>query len=478
MRLFPFITFAAIAFAGTLPSSLRAEPDATSGQSGAQTPTAAPLRISDPGGGLPGAENQKTEPKSGGSQERPFITITPNDQIPKVRAILPVDSSNAFFLNHRGQIGVAKFTPGLSQIGWQLYSDVKLNALPSLALGPAYSVLSASPGELTQAFDTDHNAELDFFQALLRDWPGRAEGTTITAGPFADPYGRILFALSPHILPPSTAPKARLMAWSPNTGTATAVTESELAIESFAVRHDGLLAALLVMPDYTDGYFLSLTTLTAPLDPKTAAAPASQSTPPPLPFTIPSLIIPVELTNRDHPIQPTFFEENKIGKLLFACPSSKHLIEVLPNEVAGIWQGSILLREIAKSTPQALASFGPDLLLCGGDEGFFPLSNDSKTYRILRIDLAKDGIVLEFSQPVDRVEAIKRENFSVKAIAFGGGEKQLEIDPMVESDGKVIVLRTSPISPGQVLRVACMNLPSETGDKLLSPVAFYTRHAE
>src|SRR5690606_24065255 len=115
--------------------------------------------------------------------------ISPNDQVPTVRAIAPIDGSNVFFLNHRGQIGVAKFSPGLSQIGWELYSEVKLNALPSLAVGPRYSVLTASPLELTQAFDTDQDAELDFFQAIVRDWTDRDQGVAITAGPVADPHG-------------------------------------------------------------------------------------------------------------------------------------------------------------------------------------------------------------------------------------------------------------------------------------------------
>ncbi len=430
-------------------------------------------------------------PATSDSQQRPFTTIPPNDQTPKVRAILPIDGANAFFLNHRGQIGVAKFSPGLSQIGWQLYSDVKLNALPSLSLGPNYSLITASPRELTQAFDTDRNANLDFFQALLRDWSGRTEGVSITAGPVADGYGRILFALSPHSLGKDDAPKARLMAWSPASGRAEAITESQLPIESFAVAPNRLLAARLNMPDYTDGYFLSLTTINAPADDSkspsaptsapsapTTSSPAPSAPPAPsVPSTLPSLIIPAELTDHQTPIHPTFYRENGRDKLLLACPGSKRIIEIVPTESDGAWQGSILLRGITEKEPYALATFAPGMLLGGGDQGFFAIQDDPKTYRIVRIDLASDGIVLEFSHSVDRYEALKAENFSAKAIAFGGGETAISVDPMIESDGKVVVLRCSEIAPGQVIRVVCLNLPSESGEKLLSASAFYTLHA-
>ncbi len=408
------------------------------------------------------------------SRERRFHQIAPNDQVPTVRAITPIDGANVLFLNHRGQIGVAKFSPGLSQIGWTLYSEAKLNALPSLALGPGYSVLAASPQELTQAFDTDRNAELDFFQALARDWPGRGQGVVITAGPIADPHGRVLFALSPHALKPGDPAKARLMAWLPATGQTVPVTESELPIERFALRRDGLLAARLSMPDYTDGYFLSLTELPPPaLEPSEPG-----SAPPPLPFTLPSLIIPAELTQRDRPVAPAFFEEGGTGKLLLACPESRHLVEIVPERAGGLWQGAILLRGLAPKPIRALVEMDSGGLLGGGDEGFTPLSDDPSIYRLVRLSLADDGIVLEFTRPVDRFEAVKAENYSVKAIALGGGETVLPIEPMVESDGKVVVLKGKPPGPGHVLRVVCQNLPSETGETLLSPSAFYTVHGQ
>lgn len=400
------------------------------------------------------------------SRERRVIQITPNDQVPTVRAIAPIGGGNVFFLNHRGQVGVAKFSPGLSQIGWEFYSEVKLNALPFLAVGPGYSIVSASAVELTQSFDTDQDVELDFFQALVREWPSRNEGVVITAGPVADAHGRILYALSPHSLKAGEPEKARLMAWIPSTGQSIPVTESELPIESFALRRDGLLATRLSMPDYKDGFFLSLTELPPP---DGAAAP--------LPFTLPSLIVPAELTKGDRPVSPAFLEEEGVGKLILTCPASRHLIEIVPEKAGGLWQGSVLLRAIAPTPLHTLVEMDPGQLLGGGDEGFLPLAEDAGVHRITSLTLAGDGIVLGFSQPVDRFEAVKPENYSVKTIALGGGETSLPIEPVIDARGRTVVLKSAPVEPGQVLRVVCQNVPSETGGKLLHPSAFSTVHA-
>lgn len=416
----------------------------------------------------PSKTNEEPAPES---RERRVIRITPNDQTPSVRAIAPIGGGNVFFLNHRGQVGVAKFSPGLSQIGWEFYSEVKLNTLPFLAVGPGYSIVSASPVELTQAFDTDQDVELDFFQALVRDWPSRNEGVVITAGPVADSHGRLLYALSPHSLKVGDPKKARLMALVPATGQSVPVTESELPIESFALRRDGLLAIRLSMPDYTDGYFLSLTELPPP------ATDAPGTAPVPLPFTLPSLILPAELTKGDRPVCPAFLEENGVGKLILTCPVSRHLIEIVPEKAGGLWQGSVLLRGVAPKPLHALVEMDPGRLLGGGDEGFLPLDTDADAHRITAMSLAEDGIVLEFSQPVDRFEAVKPENYSVKAIALGGGETRLAIEPVIDARGRTIVLRSAAVEPGHVLRVVCQNVPSESGGKLLHASVFSTVHA-
>lgn len=416
------------------------------------------------------AEEKAVDTNPPESRERPFIEITPREQAPTVRAIAPIDGANVFFLNHLGQVGVAKFSPGLSQIGWEFYSEVKRPTLGALALGPNYSVLTASSGELTQAFDTDRDIELDFFQALVRDWPGRPEGIVITAGPVADPHGRVLFALSPHSLHAGDPPKARILAWIPALAKSVPVTESELRIDAFAVNRSGLLAASLFMPGYEDGFFLSLTELPAPAADKPDAEPV------PMPFTLPSLILPAELTGKGGPDSLAFVREAGREALLLPCSEARRLVEVVPEKPGALWQGAILLRAVLEKPIETLVEMAPGKVLGGGKEGFVPLATDPAIYRLHRIALAEEGIVLEFTQPVDRFEAVKADSFSVKAIALNGGESVLPVTPVIESDGRTVVLRTDAITPGNVLRVVCQNLPSETGAKLLDNAAFYTLH--
>ncbi len=404
------------------------------------------------------------------SRERMFVKLASQEETPTVKAILPIDGANVFFLNRDGKIGVAKFSPGLSQIGWDLYSDVTRKALPSLSLGPNYSVITASPWELTQAFDMDRNSELDFFQGLVRNWPGREKGVAITAGPIGDSTGRIFFALSPGTTPEDEAPKARLVAWHPPSKELVTVTESSLLIDAFAINRAGLLAARLQMADYKEGYFVSLTEL-PPFDPLEPGA-----LPSPMPFTLPSLVIPAELTKGDQPAQPCFIREDGAEKLLLPCPVSRHLIEILPVKSGNSWQGSILLRAKCQKPIETLVEMAPGVILGGGAEGFFPLSGGSESYRIRRVSLAGDGIVLDFNRPVDRFEAVKADHYSVKAIALNGGQSNIDLKPVIESDGRTVVLKTKPLPPGNVLRVVCQNVPSEGGDSLLSNAVFYTIH--
>ncbi len=405
------------------------------------------------------------------SLPRPFVELTKQDGAPSVRAIVPLDGANVFFLNHLGQIGLAKFSPGLSQIGWQFYSEVKLPALPSIALGPNYSVVTASPGEVTQSFDTDQDVSLDFFQALVQDWPGRDAGAIITAGPAADPHGRILFALSPLSSDDGGPPRARLMAWHPGSGNIVPVTESELRIEAFAVNRDGLLAARLHMPNYPDGYFLSLTGL-PPFD-----AEQPDAVPAPIPSTLPSLVIPAGLTKNAPPTQLCFFEEDRKEKLLITCPASRQLVEIVPENIGGVWQGAILLRSVAPAAVETLVEMSRGMVLGGGDEGFLPLTGGDDPYRITRLGLAEDGVVLEFNRSVDRLHAARPDNYTVKALAATGSTDLIISDVVIEADGRSIILKTRAIPTGTVLRVLCKNTPSEGGETLLGPEVFYTLHA-
>ena len=405
------------------------------------------------------------------SAARPFVQLKQQDQVPTVRAIVPLDGANVFFLNHRGQIGMAKFSPGLSQIGWEFYSEVKLSALPAITLGPNYSVITASGNEVTQSFDTNQDVSLDFFQALVQDWPGRDAGVVITAGPVADPFGRILFALSPAPAKPGDPPRARIVAWHPTAKGLVTVTESELRVDAFAVNRAGLLAARLHLPDYPDGYFLSLGSLPpfVPAQPDTA--------PDPMPVTLPSFVIPAELTKKSPPTQLCFFRENKREKILLTCPASKQLIEIVPENTGGIWQGAILLRGGTASPVETLVEMSPGMVLGGGDAGFVPLTGSAEPYRITRLALAKDGIALDFNRPVDRLQASQTGSYTVKALAATGSTDLIVSDIVIESDGRTVVLKTGAIPAGTVLRVVCKSVPSETSDSLLSPESFYTVHA-
>ncbi|MEM7602375.1 MAG: hypothetical protein AAF357_13280 [Verrucomicrobiota bacterium] len=420
---------------------------------------------------LSGEAQEKTE-----EGERSVIKITPQPAKPSAMSIVPIDESNVFFLNKRGQVGVAKFSPGLSLIEWEFFSEVKWNSLPAIASGPNYSVILASPWEVTQAFDTDEDVELDFFQRILSNWPGKERGAQITAGPVVSPAGRLLFALSiPEAIPAAegetpAVEKALVVAWNPKTEDLITVTESTLPIESFAVDRHGLLAARLLMPEYQGGYFISLTKL-PPFD-----ASAPEMVPDSMPFTLPSLVVPAELTRNTAPTQLTFFNEDGSEKLAAVCPDSSQIIEIAPEEVAGVWGGSILLRQTVEDPVETLVEMKPGELLAGGENGFFPLSGLEEKFRITRLGLAPDGIEIDLSEEVDRFEAAKSENYLVQAVSLQGGETELEVTPTVESDGRTVVLKTENLPAETVIRIICHRLPSASGETLLSNAAFYTIH--
>ncbi len=409
-----------------------------------------------------------TNPKE--SRKREFIQIEPQDDKPTVRAISPIDDSHVIFLNKRGQIGVAKFSPGLSLIGWEYYSEVYLDALPGIATGPDFSAVLVSPNELTQAFDTDQDVELDFFQALVREWPGREEGVVITAGPVADSYGRVLFALSHHSPEEGAPAHARIVAWHPSSDGLVTLTESILPITSMTLSAEGLLATRLHMADYKDGFYISLNEI-PPFDPANPDA-----KPEPVPMTNPSLLIPSELTKGADPSHIAFFREGSDEKLLALCPGSGRIIEIVPRSIDDGWQGAILLREIKSEPIYCLAEMAPGLLLGGSDAGFEPIGENSKTYRISRLSTVKNGLVVDFTQPVDRFAAVKPENYSVTEVSLKGGISKIEAIPVIESDGETVILTLERMTSGTVLRVVCQNIPSEDGELLLSPEAFFKVH--
>lgn len=404
------------------------------------------------------------------SPTREFTHIEPQDSKPTVRAITPIDDNHVLFLNKRGQIGVAKFSPGLSLIGWDYYSEVYLDTLPSIAAGPGFSALVASPTELTQAFDTNQDLDLDFFQALLRDWPGRDQGVIITAGPVADQYGRVLVALSPIAATEGEPAKATVIAWHPAAKEPVTVTESILPITAMALSADGRLAARLSMPDYKEGYYISLSDL-PPFDAENPdAAPGS------IPMTNPSLLIPSELTKAADPTQIAFFREDGIEKLLAVCPGTKGIVEIVPEAVNGGWQGAMLLREISPEPIETLVEMSPNLLIGGGDSGFVPIGKNEEVFRISRVTPAADGLVINFTKPIDRFAAVKPENYTVTEVSLQGGLSTTTATPVIESDGRTVILKLDDFKSETVLRVVCQNVPSESGETLLNPQVFYKVH--
>lgn len=404
-------------------------------------------------------------------EPRPFLQLPGQDSVPRVRSMIALDESNVLFLTPRGEIGIAKFSPGLSLIGWQLYSKEKLNPLGSLALGPNYSVLTASTREINQAFDTDEDGLLDFYQALLRSWPGVDVGVRITAGPVADGDGRILFALSPYSSEGDPVPLARIMAWSPETKALATVTESRLPVGHFALGENGLLAARLLMPEYQEGFYISLTEL-----PASAAAPRDSDPSTPIPQTLPSLLIPAEMTGGTTPTELCFFLEDGVEKLLAICPDSKHLIEIVPEKVREAWQGSILLRARAEKAVSSVVEMAPGQLLAGGSAGFTPIEGEADVFRVKKVSLTDDGIALEFSMEVDRYLAVKPESYSVKSISLKGGKSDLEVIPLVEPLGKTVVLSTDSIEEDTVLRIVCQGVTSAEGIPLMDGTVFFTIH--
>ncbi len=413
--------------------------------------------------------------KSGSGKKRDVVDIRPNEEKPPgIRAIAPLNEANVVFLSREGLVGIAKFTPGLGLIAWDLYSKVKQDSLSGIVPGKNLSVLSASTAEITQAFDTDDNLKLDFYQALISDWPGKTDGVVITAGPVSDGSGRIFFALSPHQAEKEAQAKASVVSWHPKVKGIKTVTTSMLPIRAMAISPDGVLAARLYMPEYKDGFWVSLNRL-PPFDPGPAKPGVVISE---IPSTKPSILIPAELTNNSNPEQLCFIKEDGVEKILVTYPGSNQIIEIIPLEVGPFWQGSILMREKTESAVETLCFLGKDRVLGGGPEGFMAIDRNDDIFRILSMTLADDGIELRFSRPVNRFSGTRPDSFLVKANPLQGeGEKGITIpEPMIESDGQAIILRSGSIPADSVLRIKCMNITSETGEKLANPMAFYTIH--
>jgi hypothetical protein len=157
--------------------------------------------------------------------------------------------------------------------------------------------------------------------------------------------------------------------------------------------------------------------------------------------------------------------------------NAKQLIEIVPENVNGTWQGAILVNRVLKEPIETIVEMSPGSLLAGNDEGFLPLDESVDDFRITSVDIAADGILLDFTEPVDRAAASKPDSYAVRAVSLnGGGESPVTVQPVIESDGRSLILKTSRIEAGTVLQVICRNVPSETGEKLLSTAVYYTIH--
>ena len=99
-------------------------------------------------------------------------------------------------------------------------------------------------------------------------------------------------------------------------------------------------------------------------------------------------------------------------------------------------------------------------------------------YRIRSIHRAPDGLVLGFTEPVDRSLAILPESYAVEAVSLTGEASPVTVEPIIEYDGRTVVLKMHPPSSETVLRVICRNVPSAAGAKLLSSACSYTIHQE
>jgi len=410
---------------------------------------------------------------------RNVVDIRPNKRgLPTVRAIAPLNEANVIFLNREGQVGIAKFTPGLGLIAWDLYSTIKQDALAGIVPGNNLSVLSATPADLTQAFDTDDDLKLDFFQAVVSEWPGKKDGVVITAGPVSAGDGRVLLALSPHRLEKTGPAKASVVAWHPQWKGIRTVATSVLPIRAMAVSPKGILATRLYMPKYKGGFYVSLNEL-APFDPAKKETSKEETPSSQVPGTQPSLLIPAELTGKQSPEQICFVREDRVEKLLITSPDSNQLLEISPEKAGNSWQGSILVRQKTPLPLETVCYLGADKILGGGPKGFLPIDRNDHVFRIRSVQLKDDGLEVNFTKPLNRFTGVRPDSFSVRAFPLqsGKGEKGITIpEPVIESDGLTVVLRSAAIPGDSVIRIKCMNLTSETGEKLTNPLVFYTVH--
>ncbi|MDF1816604.1 MAG: hypothetical protein P1V20_30660 [Verrucomicrobiales bacterium] len=389
---------------------------------------------------------------------------------PPVSEIVRIDPANAFFLDTMGQLGVARFTPELDLIGWEYYSLFQWQEARHIVVGRNLSIVSGSPNELTQAFDTDKDGRLDFFQDMISEWPGKAEGATISCGPVADQYGRLLFAVAPREGAGEGASVSTLFAWNPGGQTLTSLATSSLPIAEMAVSKDGLLAAWIQLPSYTEGYYISFADLPAFNRKKPDEQPANP------PALLPNMIIPASMTDFKPIGQLCFAREGGKEKLFITSPEANRLIEMVPEKVGKDWGGAVSVRASFDEPIYAVELMDEGKILLGGKAGFQPLEENLEAFRFRELRFAPDALEIDFTRPVDRIRATAEEaGVQLAIIPLEGELAPFEAPrPLVESDGKTVVLKLPELPGKAIIKIDAPDLVSEDGDPIVFPSLFYT----
>ncbi|MDF1755692.1 MAG: hypothetical protein P1U89_23080 [Verrucomicrobiales bacterium] len=396
--------------------------------------------------------------------------VKPKVASPAVSEIVRIDKSNAFFLDTLGQLGVAKFSEELELVAWDYYSHFQWLEARHMAVGRNLSIVSGSPNEITQAFDTNKDGKLDFFQDMISEWPGKSDGAAISCGPVADQHGRLLFAVAPKPGSEEKASVSTLFAWNPGGQTLTTLATSSLPIAEMAVSKDGMLAAWIQLPTYTEGYYIALATLPG-FDPK---KPDEQPANPPA--LLPNLIIPASMTDFHSIGQFCFAYENEKEKLFVTCPEAKRLIEMVPEKNDNGWGGTVSIRETFDQPIYAVEPMEEGKILIGGKAGFLPLGKNLRAFRFKDLRITSDALEIDFTQPVDRAKATSEtEGLQLAIIPLEGELEPFEAPrPIVESDGRTVILELPKLPGKAIIKVDAPNLTSEDGEPIVFPSLFYT----
>ncbi len=389
--------------------------------------------------------------------------------IPQVTEMVRINETNVFFLNTQGQIGIAKFTPELTLEKWDFYSGFEWKEARHLAVGRNLSVVSGSPNELTQAFDTDADYRLDFFQDMISEWPGKSEGATISCGPIADQHGRLLFAVAPKAGAEKAVTPSTLFAWNPGGQMLTVLATSSLPIAEMAVSKTGMLAAWIQLASYTEGFYVAIAQLPV-FNPK---KPDEQPIDPPT--LLPNLIIPAAMTDFKPIGQFCFNDENGKSQILITCPEAKRLIEMMPENFDGGWGGAVSVREVFEHPIYAIEPIDHGKILLGGTNGFQPLGKNLKAFRFKGLRITSEVLEINFTQPVDRFKATAENGVQIAIIPLEGELEPFTITtPVVESDGRTVIMKLPKLPGKAIIKIDAPGLTSEDEEPIVFPSLYYT----